>query len=555
MKRLAGIFIAAALFIIPNWTQAAERVVQLSATITVSRSGVVAVQETITYDFGEAERHGIYRLIPTKVENRRTPVKVVNVGIDGAPSDRYVVSSESGYARVRIGNPDRTITGEHRYLITYQVRNAINWFDGQPELYWNITGNGWDVPIEHAVATINEATGATVDNIKCYTGAVASQATDCTIRAAVGGGVEVIAPAALSANEGLTVVARLSADAVPEPTAWQRFASDAAPNLGYGLPALALIALIWIQLRLGRDPKGRGTIIAEYEPPTGLSPAMLGYLIDEQINSRDVTASIIDLAVKGTLKISYEDQALWRHTYRLIKTGEPSATLTQFERELHTALFSVGDSVTLKDLQKALPGKLSGLKKTLRDEAKQQQYFKDLSSARGKYLMAVGVLGGLAWIAWMADWVGWTVGLAVSAGLTLIFMLPFLQQRSGKGVAVTEQIKGFKLFLSVTDKDRLKFHNAPAVKPEQFMAFLPFAIALGVEKDWAKQFEHITIEQPDWYQGNWTAFNAAVFASSLSDFAKTTAAQGLASAASGGSGFSGGGFSGGGFGGGGGGSW
>lgn len=127
-----------------------------------------------------------------------------------------------------------------------------------------------------------------------------------------------------------------------------------------------------------------------------------------------------------------------------------------------------------------------------------------------------------------------------------------------KGAELKENILGFKDFLSVTETDRLKFHNAPEKTPESFEKFLPYAMVLGVEKEWSKQFEGIYNQQPNWYEdSSGRMFNAMILSSIVSDFSSSaTAAMSSqpSSAAGGGSGFSGGG-GGGGFGGGGGGSW
>jgi len=150
------------------------------------------------------------------------------------------------------------------------------------------------------------------------------------------------------------------------------------------------------------------------------------------------------------------------------------------------------------------------------------------------------------------------VSIVVSCIIIALFGMQ-MSKKTKLGAETKDYILGFKLFLSVTEKDRLDFHNAPEKNPEQFMEFLPYAIALGVENKWAKQFENIYITQPSWYQGNMAgAFVASSFVSHMTDFSKsvnTGMAYVSKSAASGGFGGGGGGFSGGGFGGGGGGSW
>jgi uncharacterized membrane protein len=134
------------------------------------------------------------------------------------------------------------------------------------------------------------------------------------------------------------------------------------------------------------------------------------------------------------------------------------------------------------------------------------------------------------------------------------FLMP---NRTIKGVETRALILGLKEYLNTAEKDRLEFHNAPEKKPEVFEKLLPFAIALKVDKAWAKQFENIYKTNPSWYSdSSGHAFNAYFLSSSLGDFSSSlnsAVASTTASASSGGSGFSGGG--GGGFGGGGGGSW
>lgn len=131
--------------------------------------------------------------------------------------------------------------------------------------------------------------------------------------------------------------------------------------------------------------------------------------------------------------------------------------------------------------------------------------------------------------------------------LSIVFLN---RRRTQKGYEALDHLKGFKLFLEMTDRDRFAFHNAPQKSPEQFMEYLPYAIAFGVEKAWAKVFEGFTIPNPDWYDGgNVSSFSPTNLSSSLGAFSSAFATSSGASASSGG------GSSGGGAGGGGGGSW
>ncbi len=142
------------------------------------------------------------------------------------------------------------------------------------------------------------------------------------------------------------------------------------------------------------------------------------------------------------------------------------------------------------------------------------------------------------------------LGIVLVSTLIAGAVVFFVSRRTASGFEAKNHLDGFKLFLSVTDKERFDFHNAPEKSPELFMQYLPYAIALGVEEKWAKVFKGITIPQPDWYSGgSVNAFSATALTSELTSFSTSF------SASSGVSGSSGGGSSGGGGGGGGGGSW
>ena len=115
------------------------------------------------------------------------------------------------------------------------------------------------------------------------------------------------------------------------------------------------------------------------------------------------------------------------------------------------------------------------------------------------------------------------------------------------------KVLGFKMFLTLTATDRLKLMDAPKTSQESFESILPYAIALGVEQEWAKQFESITIQPPRWINDSryGAGFNTALFVASLHSFNSVMSS----SITTPGSGGGGGGSSGGGGGGGGGGSW
>jgi uncharacterized membrane protein len=281
---------------------------------------------------------------------------------------------------------------------------------------------------------------------------------------------------------------------------------------------------------------------------------------------RDITASIVDLAVRGYLHIDETGTAhlggLWSskdYTFTLTKKREDWSPLKDHERDLLDAMFGTGDSVSLSDLKNKFYRRLPELKNDLYGGLVSNGFYAARPDrVRGMYIglaIAVGVLIGWGGGALM-DTMGMQPGAAVIAGIASGLIIGafawIMPARTDRGTRELENILGFREFLSRVDADRMQ----RIIKtPEMFEKFLPFAMALGVESHWAKAFEGIYSQPPQWYSGpaGVHAFNASTFTHSMSHLSATAASvMSSAPRGSGGSGFSGG-SSGGGFGGGGGG--
>jgi uncharacterized membrane protein len=318
--------------------------------------------------------------------------------------------------------------------------------------------------------------------------------------------------------------------------------------------------------RKGRDPKGKGVVIAQYEPPRGLSPIELGTINNERVNKRDIASIIIDLAVKGFLKIKYLPKTFSKD-YEFIKLKEAKDISNSSEQKMFVGIFGTKERKKLSELKNKFLTTVSDITKDVYASVTNQGYFvKNPAKTRLLYSIISIVIcagGALFFGPILFDLTGVSTSSSVIVYNEVAVILSgvivgtfgwFMPRKTPLGAVVKEEIQGFKLFLSVTEEERLKFHNAPAKKPELFEKYLPYAMVLGVEKEWAKQFEGIFTEPPSWYEGNWTTFSLVNFTSNLSSFSSTASSSMMSTPSSGGGGFSGG-SSGGGFGGGGGSSW
>src|SRR6516164_4055161 len=132
-----------------------ERITDYRSDVTIEHDGTIEVHETIAYDFGVVPHHGIFRDVPVRSSespkagyDRVYPLHVVSVSASAGTPAQYSVDDEGDDQRIKIGDPDRTITGEHTYDIVYRVRGAMNAFADHDELYWNAVGPQWSVPID-----------------------------------------------------------------------------------------------------------------------------------------------------------------------------------------------------------------------------------------------------------------------------------------------------------------------------------------------------------------------------------------------------------------------
>ncbi len=542
-----------------------EKITSFDGEITINRDSTVNVKETISYDFGDAQKHGIFRFVPIKYKARggnfNLRISDIQVNDENGNPYNYVVSYPGNDIEIKIGDANKLLSGQKVYVVSYTIRRAINYFSDHDELYWNFTGDEWEIPIEKATLKVTLPAEA-INNLqfKCYQGAYGTNA-ECSA-SADGNIISYAANGVMPSSEGMTIVTGWPKGITVAPTAFQKILDITKDNWTLFVPMIIFILMFRHWRKYGRDPKGRGTIIAQYEPPDKLSPAEVGTLIDGSADSKDVSATIIDLAVKKFLKIKRTEEKSFlgknvEYTFIRLENKEPEK---DFEKEVMKGIFDGDKEKKLSDLKNKFYKTLATVKSQLYESVTQKGYYaKNPNTVFGMWI-AIAIVGGFFMaFGFGALQGGWGVFSGIVSGTIILVFGWLMPAVTVKGARTKEDILGFKEFLSVTETDRLKFHNAPEKDPQMFEKFLPYAMVFGVEKEWSKQFEGIYNQQPDWYEdSSGRMFNAMILSSMVSDF-NSSAMSAIASqpsqAVGGGSGFGGGGFSGGGFGGGGGGSW
>lgn len=544
------------IFIVPRVF--AEEISSFDQSVTIQTDGTIKVQESILYDFGNEDRHGIFRNIPVTKDNKDGKTYVLSfseISVTDSLGTPYKFSrsNSSNELTLKIGDPNRTISGAHTYVIKYTVSGAITYFSDHDELYWNVTGNGWDVPIRKVQSVVTIPDAATSDQIQstCYQGSYGNTANDACITSVTDHTVLTTTTGTLGTNEGLTSVVGFPKGvvAVLEP----KEAFDLSSNPFFilfilivsfvwylGLPAA--IGFFWWQR--GRDPKPIiGQAHVWFSPPKGknkrdLTPAETGTLIDERADMQDITATLVDLARRGYFHFVEKEKGFLEFTtpIELVKDKDADDQLLPFERKLYSKIFAAQDVVKVKDLK--LVETVTEVKQMLYKKALEEKFFYSNPETIRTLFTVLGVFGLFTG----------NILLLISS---ILFgrNMPKKTQEGADQAAIAKALKGF-----ITSQERQ--YKFQAKEFFLFEKMLPFAIAFGVEKIWAERFKDLDLPQPSWYQGHWSTYNSLIFVNSLSSSLNSVQSVMTPTSSSTGhsSGFSGG-FSGGGGGGGGGGSW
>jgi len=550
------------------------RVADFQDNIHINKDGSAEVTERITLVF-VGEWHGIHRTIPIEYPgpdntNYALFLDVISVTDGSGGTLKYDSSTSHGDRDLKIYIPE-AIDTTRTVEIKYNVRNPTRFFDGHDEFYWNVTGNDWPVPIDHASATVrfpDNAAGSL--RVQAFTGVYGSVQHDATAKAEGADALfETNNP--LPMRGGLTIDVYIPKDILKEPSALTKFLWFVGGNPILFLPPAMLAGMFILWWYKGRDPDPGISVAPMYEPPFGISPAEAGTLLDDTIHPRDITSTIVDLAVRGYIKIEESAEKILVFTHKdyifhLLKPREQwDADLAAHERVMLENVFASGNDTRLSSLKNRFYTAVPVIRQDIMAALKRKGiYLLDPESANGYSIGAgfaiLALFGVFQFLGW-ANFFNSVLLLVICLPLTAIIWWLFARVMSAKtikGGRTRVAVLGFQEFMNRVDAERLKL-----MPPTTFEKYLPYAMALGVEHHWAQAFAGIVKDPPQWYVGPGGyagGFNPIFFSGSMhsmaSDmhqvFVSAPRASSTGSGFDGGSFGGGGGFSGGGFGGGGG---
>jgi hypothetical protein len=603
MKRLGKLGLAAAAFAVLLLFNAHPAAAQNPQDFTINsfvadyylgrnaaQTSTLHTTEIITAQFPNFDQnHGILRALPETYLGHTVSLQIDSVTDENGNPIHYTTSGQSGNLVLRIGDPDVYVHGDMTYKITYDQKNVIAMFSDHQEFYWNINGDQWQQPFRVVTARLH-VPPSLVNSLQarsaCYVGAYgAKDSSRCTTTSQGDSGSIIFTSEAknLGPGETMTTVNSFAAGTFklgPEIAQAQRakeikYAGIAAAVIGPALLASAFLYTQWI--RYGRDPKGRGVIIPEYQPYKGLNVLSSDYILLEKLNNKAISALVIELAIKKYVTI-YEvikKKRLAKDTtgYKLKLIKDPG-DLSEPEQAVVKMFFKgapVGAEIDLSELKSSLSGDVKSLKKSLGTLLTADGFFKTNPEAAAVKYYGIGGALGIGGFFLLTTGIFPLIAVSIAlAGAAFLVFSRYMPSRSDKGVEVRDHMLGLRDYIKLAEADRLKFLQSPegAEKIEEagldpadpkfrvklFESLLPYAMVFNLEENWSKQFRDIYTSPPDWYTGNWNTFNTVYLASSINNFSNFNTVNFNPPHSSGSSGF-GGGFSGGGGGGGGGGGW
>lgn len=538
--------------------------------IIVQPDSTIDVTETLTVNF-QGLWHGLYRSIPIQYRdsyglNYTLFIEPEGVTDQDGNSLKYDISRHGAYKQFKIyvpGAEDTTKT----VVIHYKALDALRFFPDHDELYWNVTGNETNAVVENASARIELPAGVTGLHAEAYTGGYGERGQEASVKV-TDNVVEMQTQRPLGYQEGLTAIVGWDKGFTHPPGPLAKTIQFLRSNWPFFIPIIVFLFMAWYWYSKGRDPR-RNPISVQYEPPDQMSPAEAGTLVDNEVAMRDITATIIDLAVRGYLRIEQQDQSqalgLVHHKkfiFHRIKAASEWTTLKPHEQRLLSAFFDDGttDQVSLADLQNRFYVHLPAIRNRIFDGLMAGKYYSRRPDKmhQGYFVGGIIIVFGSFWAAGvLSNSLGisfLTVLLAgIFTGVIVAGFGHFMSSRTVAGERELEKVLGFEDFLGRVEKDQIERIEKT---PEMFEKFLPYAMALHVEKKWASAFQDIYRQPPQWYSGPFGGgFQTLLLINDLNFMSMQTgtalASSPRSAGGSGGSGFGGGGFSGGGFGGGG----
>ena len=535
-----------------------EKIYTFHSDIIVNKNADVTVTETIKVNAkGNSIKRGIFRSFPTVrninggVEN--VSYKVMSIKRDGAP-EPYHTKKENRIFTIYIGDKDSFLSyGEHTYEITYRTQNQIGYFDKFDELYWNVNGTDWQLPIDSISAKITLPEGADIIQNACYTGEQGSTAQDCSSQVLSNNTIEFGAKN-IYAKENLTIAVGFKKGVLTPPSGLIKFIRKNWMSFPLLFGAIYLLFFYYKNwLKYGKDPE-KPIIFPQFNAPDNLSPASIGYIDKERFDNSLTTATLIDLSIKGYVVLDeIKKPSALKKMFKISRTDKNDKSLSDEEQILLRKIFKGRKSTVLDgEYDEKIANAVAKFEDELIEDNKELVFDNDnggliwkaakiiiitflsllfvnalISNEYTFFISGLALVffdGILLWIL-LSSWndspkgISFVILFFFIAFFSPIFFIAFfptedaslfisncfkflffgfvsigifkylIKKPTYEKVRMKSLIEGFKMYLGTAEEHLLKAYNPPEMTKTIFEEFLPYAIVFGVEDIWGRRFK------------------------------------------------------------------
>jgi uncharacterized membrane protein len=491
----------------------ASKIVSFTSDMILSKQGLLDVNETIDIDFAQTPRHGIYRFVPIRFHRGAgiytTHLRMLSVTDAIGQPYHYQSSNIGSDLTVKIGESNRVVIGRQTYKLHYQVTKAINFFQKEPELYWNVTGDQSQYTIESATALVHlPITDASATKLEAFVGPPGSTKT---VPIVARGNTVTVHSGVLLPGEGLTFAIRMPVGTVILPTVSNEIIWFVQDWREAFLLPLITAAMLWIYWWFfGKDKGAHKAIGVEWEPPKDLTPAEVGTLIDEKCDVADITSTLVDLAARGYLKIEqipYDGILMMsKKDYRFTELTVPAGAepLKLHESLMLNAVFGYSSRENyLSSLKGKFSSSIPEITDAVYDSLLIKKYFaRDPNTDRSTFVsfgILIMIVGIISMIVGGNDLFAASIGVIISGAIVGVASNT-MPARTAAGGAALNQCLAFQRFVKTTEKKRIEV----LVKddPTIFGRLLPYAMVLGCADQWSTAFKDLMAAPPDWYSSS-----------------------------------------------------
>lgn len=495
------------LVFLPLFLQAqSEEFSKFDVSVTVQQDGTLKVAEDISAIVnGDIIKRGITRALPRNplgddgVKMERFDYDIQSVGRNGSSED-YHTKNEGGSKVVYFGSKDRFLDhGTHQYKLAYTAPKQIYFFDNKEEVRWSLAGSDTRLPIKAANLTLTVPNGMNVLATACYTGTVGSEEQACEM-VRNGNQITYTLSRALAAGEGMMIAAAFPVGSFvkpappPPPSSLQKNGTKYISFIGM-LIALMYGYRTW-QIH-GVDPP-TPEVRTQFTAPRDLSPASVQYLNYTMSSQTQLTASLTNLAIKGYVKIDEEERKGFLSSSEIFilrpldKDPNTHQDLAPEEVILYNHLQQIGDLELGGKYDERLAKATTAHSKSLKEQ--HSEYMKQGNNGwkvlpYGLIMLAT-VIGSAIFLN-NAENLG--IVLFIFAVTLLVVGTPLyawlIRKPSEDKVKLWAEIKSLKNYLKLSEEKRRAIPNAPEMTQEYFQSVLPYAIALGIENNWATDLQ------------------------------------------------------------------